>query len=248
MITIKNNKEIELMREAGRICATVIAEMHKHIVPGVTTKQLDEIAERIIRNNGATPSFKGLYGFPGSACVSVNNELIHGIPGNRILKEGDIVTIDVGAKYKGYHSDTAYTYPVGQVSEEAKRLMEVTEKALYIGLEKAKANNRITDISHAIQTYAEANGYSIPRDYCGHGVGQEVHEDPNVPNFGAPGRGPLLKKGMTIAVEPMIQQGVKETKVLSDDWTVVSLDGKLSAHYEHTVLITEDGYEILSKL
>jgi methionyl aminopeptidase len=189
-----------------------------------------------------------LYGFPGAACVSVNNELIHGIPSNRILKEGDIVTIDVGAKYKGYHSDTAYTYPVGEVSEEAKRLMEVTKNALYIGLEQAKAHNRVTDISNAIQTYAEANGYSIPRDYCGHGVGQEVHEDPNVPNFGAPGRGPLLKKGMTIAVEPMIQQGVKETKVLSDDWTVVSLDGKLSAHYEHTVLITEDGYEILSKL
>ena len=189
-----------------------------------------------------------MYGFPGAVCVSVNNELIHGIPGSRVLKEGDIVTIDVGAKYKGYHSDTCYTYPVGEVSEEAKRLMAVTEKALYIGIEQAKAGNRITDISHAIQTYVESNGYSIPRDYCGHGVGQEVHEDPNVPNFGAPGRGPLLKKGMTIAVEPMVQQGVKETKVLSDDWTVVSLDGKLSAHYEHTVLITENGYEILSKL
>ena len=248
MITIKNNKEIELMREAGRICATVLAEMHKYIVPGVTTKQLDEIAERIIRSNGATPSFKGLYGFPASVCISVNEVLVHGIPGNYALKNGDIVTIDIGACYKGFHGDSAWTYPVGNISEEAKRLLEVTEASLYYGLAQAKVGNRITDISHAIQTYVESFGYSVPRDYTGHGIGREVHEDPIVPNFGVPNRGPLLKKGMTIAVEPMVNAGLKETRVLRDDWTVVTADGKLSAHFEHTVAITENGYEIFTKL
>ena len=248
MITIKNNKEIELMREAGRICATVIAEMHKHIVPGVTTKQLDEIAERIIRSNGATPSFKGLYGFPGAACVSVNNELIHGIPGNRILKEGDLVTIDVGAKYKGYHSDTAYTYPVGEVSEEAKRLMAVTEKSLYIGLEQVKPGNRISDIGHAIQVYLEGNGYGVPRDYTGHGVGKDIHEDPISPNYGVANRGPRIAKGMVFAIEPMVTLGEYYTRTLLDDWTVKTIDGKITAHYEHTVAVTDQGYEILTKI
>ena len=248
MITIKNNKEIELMREAGRICATVIAEMHKYIVPGVTTKQLDEIAERIIRSNGATPSFKGLYGFPGAACVSVNNELIHGIPGNRILKEGDLVTIDVGAKYKGYHSDTAYTYPVGEVSEEAKRLMAVTEKSLYIGLEQVKPGNRISDIGHAIQVYLESNGYGVPRDYTGHGVGKDIHEDPIIPNYGVANRGPRIAKGMVFAIEPMVTLGEYYTRTLFDDWTVKTIDGKITAHYEHTVAVTDNGYEILTKI
>ena len=249
MITIKNAREIEYMKEAGRIVAKVLHDIESSIVPGVTTLQLDQIAEHIIRSNGATPSFKGLYGFKGSICTSINNELVHGIPSKSVvLKEGDIISIDVGACYKGYHGDSARTYPVGKISDEAARLLKVTEESLYKGLEQAKAGNRVTDISHAIQEYAESFGYSVPRDYTGHGVGTEIHEDPIVPNFGNPGRGTLLKTGMTIAVEPMIQQGVKETKTLRDGWTVVSADGKLSAHFEHTVVITDNGYEILTKL
>jgi methionyl aminopeptidase len=248
MITIKTNEDLKKMREAGRIVAMTHEELKKHIVPGITTKELDSIAEKFIRKQGATPSFKGLYGFPASVCISVNEVLVHGIPGKYALKEGDIVTIDIGACYKGFHGDSAWTYPVGNISEEAKRLLEVTEASLYYGLNQAKVGNRITDISHAIQTYVESFGYSVPRDYTGHGIGREVHEDPIVPNFGVPNRGPQLKKGMTIAVEPMVNAGLKETRVLNDDWTVVTADGKLSAHFEHTVVITENGYEIFTKL
>ena len=249
MITIKNAREIEYMKEAGRSGAKVLHDIEQSIVPGVTTLQLDQIAEHIIRSNGATPSFKGLYGFKGSICTSINNELVHGIPSKIVvLKEGDIISIDVGACYKGYHGDSARTYPVGKISDEAAKLLKVTEESLYKGLEQACAGKRVTDISHAIQEYAESFGYSVPRDYTGHGVGTEIHEDPIVPNFGQPGRGTLLKTGMTIAVEPMIQQGVKETRTLKDGWTVVSADGKLSAHFEHTILITDTGYEILTKL
>lgn len=255
MITIKNEKEIALMREAGRIVALVHEQMAKSIVPGITTLQLDEIAEKIIRKHGATPSFKGVEAsyagypdFPASICASINEELVHGIPDKRILKEGDIIKIDVGACFHGYHGDSAWTYPVGEISDEYKQLLEVTKESLFKGLANIKPLNRIGDISNAIQNYAESFGYSVPRDYTGHGVGRELHEDPYVPNFGEAGKGPLLKKGMTIAVEPMIQQGVKETTVKRNGWTVISKDGKRSAHYEHTVLVTETGYEILTKL
>jgi methionyl aminopeptidase len=248
MITIRTSHEIELLREAGRIVAKTHQYLAQFIKPGITTKQLDKLAEDFIISCGAKPSFKGLYGFPASVCISVNEVLVHGIPNNYALKEGDIVSIDIGACYKGFHGDSAWTYPVGNISEEAKRLLEVTEASLYYGLNQAKVGNRITDISHAIQTYVESFGYSVPRDYTGHGIGREVHEDPIVPNFGVPNRGPQLKKGMTIAVEPMVNAGLKETRVLNDDWTVVTADGKLSAHFEHTVVITENGYEIFTKL
>lgn len=248
MISLKTKDEIVLMREAGRIVALAHQEVSKHIAPGVSTKQLDKIVEETILKHGATPSFKGYGGFPASICASINDVLIHGIPDHRTLKEGDIISIDIGANYKGYHGDSAWTYAVGKVSDDVKRLMKITEEALYLGLKEVKPGNRITDISNAIQKYAEANGYSIPRDYTGHGIGKDLHEDPIVPNFGEPGRGPVLKVGMAIAIEPMVNMGVKETKTLMDGWTVKTLDSKLSAHYEHTVIITENGYEITTQL
>jgi methionyl aminopeptidase len=237
------------MMKAGEIVALAHEAAKAAIRPGLSTLELDRICEETIRANGGTPSFKGLYGFPNACCISVNNVLVHGIPSKDvILKDGDVITLDIGACYKGFHGDSAWTYPVGNISEEAKRLLEVTEASLYYGLNQAKVGNRITDISHAIQTYVESFGYSVPRDYTGHGIGREVHEDPIVPNFGVPNRGPQLKKGMTIAVEPMVNAGLKETRVLNDDWTVVTADGKFSAHFEHTVVITENGYEIFTKL
>ena len=249
MINKKSREEIKLMRQAGNIVALVHQEMARVIEPGISTLELDKIAYDIIKKNKAIPTFLGYCGYPNSICASINEEVVHGIPSkDRILKEGDIVSIDIGACYKGFHGDSAWTYPVGNISEEAKRLLEVTEASLYYGLAQAKVGNRITDISHAIQTYVESFGYSVPRDYTGHGIGREVHEDPIVPNFGVPNRGPQLKKGMTIAVEPMVNAGLKETRVLNDDWTVVTADGKLSAHFEHTVVITENGYEIFTKL
>ena len=248
MITIKNAEEIKLMREAGRIVALAHQEVAKHIKPGVTTNELNEVVERTILKNHATCSFKGYGGFPAAACVSVNEELVHGFPSKRRLQEGDIVTIDIGACYQGYHGDSAWSYAVGKVDAATKKLMEVTEQALYEGLKQAKPGNRIGDISHAIQVYAESFGYSLPRDYTGHGIGTSVHEDPYVPNYGEAGHGPRLQVGMAIAVEPMVQSGVKETKVLNNGWTVVSADGKRSAHYEHTIVITETGYEIMTTL
>lgn len=248
MITIKNDQEIAYMRQAGRIVALVLEQMAKEIVPGVTTLQLNKIAEKIIRENGATPSFKGYHGFPCAICSSINNQLIHGIPDKTLLKEGDIISIDVGACFHGYHGDGAWTYAVGQIDEQSRQLMEVTKESLFKGLAMVKANNRVGDISNAIQTHAESFGYGVPREYTGHGIGSSMHEDPYVPNYGIAGHGPALKKNMVIAIEPMVQQGSKDTVVLSDGWTVVSKDGKRSAHYEHTVLVTEDGYEILTKL
>lgn len=236
------------MKQAGHIVATVLKEMERLVKPGVTTMFLDQEAERIIRSYGATPSFKGYGGFPGSVCASVNEVLIHGIPGNRVLKDGDIISIDVGAYYNGYHSDSARTYAVGNISEEAQRLMDVTKKALEIAISTVRPDARIGDVSNAIQTYVESFGYSLPIDYTGHGVGKDLHEDPIVPNWGEKGLGPRLKVGMVIAIEPMVNQGSRRTRVLNDDWTVVTEDKKLSAHYEHTVVVTEDGCEILSKL
>ena len=245
MIILKTPREIELLREAGRIVALVHEELKKAIVPGVTTKEIDKLAEKIIRDNNATPSFKGYGGFPGSVCTSVNEMVIHGIPGKLKLKEGDIISVDVGACYQGYHGDSAWTYRVGKISEEAERLLKVTEESLYKGLEQAKPGNHIGDISAAIEDYVAKNGYTSPEDYTGHGVGSKLHEDPN---YGKKGHGPLLKVGMVIAVEPMVHIGKKDVKVLNDGWGVVTKDHSLAAHYEHTIVITNDGYEILTKL
>ena len=247
MIICKTPREIEIMREAGRIVALTHGELKKHISPGITTKQLDVIAEQFIRKQGAIPSFKGYNGFRGSICASVNNELVHGIPGNRLLNEGDVISIDIGAKYNGYHGDSAWTYPVGNIDETSCRLLEVTEESLYMGLKEAKPGERLSNISHAIQTYVEANGFSIVREYVGHGVGQDLHEDPQIPHYGPPNKGPRLKPGMVLAIEPMVNAGSRYVKTLADDWTVVTVDGKMCAHFEHTIAITETGYEILTK-
>ncbi|WP_273853991.1 type I methionyl aminopeptidase [Guptibacillus spartinae] len=247
MIICKTPRELDIMREAGRIVALTHQELQKHIKPGVTTKELDTIADRFIRQLDAIPSFKGYNGFTGSICASVNEELVHGIPGGRVLAEGDIISIDIGAKYKGYHGDSAWTYPVGTISEEDERLLKVTEESLYKGLDEAKAGRRLSDISHAIQAYAEAEGFSIVREYVGHGVGQDLHEDPQIPHYGPPGKGPRLKQGMVLAVEPMVNLGSRYVRTLSDNWTVVTTDGKNCAHFEHTIAVTEEGYEILTK-
>ncbi|MCA0989422.1 MULTISPECIES: type I methionyl aminopeptidase [Bacillales] len=247
MIICKTPRELDIMREAGKIVALTHQELQKHIKPGVTTKELDTIADRFIRQLGAIPSFKGYNGFTGSICASVNEELVHGIPGDRVLAEGDIISIDIGAKYKGYHGDSAWTYPVGTISEKDERLLKVTEESLYKGLAEAKVGKRLSDISHAIQTYAEAEGFSIVREYVGHGVGQDLHEDPQIPHYGPPGKGPRLKQGMVLAVEPMVNMGSRYVRTLSDNWTVVTTDGKNCAHFEHTFTVTEEGYEILTK-
>ncbi|EZP79131.1 methionine aminopeptidase [Parageobacillus genomosp. 1] len=248
MIICKTPREIEIMREAGKIVALTRKELEKHIRPGITTKELDAIAEKVIRQYGAIPSFKGYNGFPGSICASVNEELVHGIPGDRVLKEGDIISIDVGAQYNGYHADSAWTYPVGEIAEETKKLLEVTEKSLYIGLEEAKPGARLSNISHAIQTYVESHHFSIVREYVGHGIGQDLHEDPQIPHYGPPNKGPRLKPGMTLCIEPMVNAGSRYVKTLADNWTVVTVDGKMCAHFEHTIAITENGYEILTTL
>ena len=235
------------MREAGRIVALTHKELAKAILPGITTKDLDDIADKFIRSMGATPSFKGYGGFSGSICTSVNEELVHGIPGNRVLKDGDIISLDIGAEVQGYHGDSAWSYAVGTVTDEARRLMDVTEQSLYKGLEQAVPGARLSDISHAIQVYVEAAGFSIVREYVGHGIGRNLHEDPQIPNYGPPGRGPRLKPGMVLAIEPMVNAGTRYVRTLEDNWTVVTVDNSLCAHYEHTIAITDDGYEILTK-
>lgn len=247
MIICKTERELEIMREAGRIVALTHQELQKYIKPGITTKELDVIAEKFIRSCNAIPSFKGYNGFRGSICVSVNEELVHGIPGDRVLREGDIISIDIGAKYNGYHGDSAWTYPVGEISDETQRLLDVTEESLYKGLKEAKPGDRLSNISHAIQTYVEERNFSVVREYVGHGVGQDLHEDPQIPHYGPPNKGPRLKPGMVLAIEPMVNAGTRYVKTLADDWTVVTVDGKVCAHFEHTVAITETGYEILTK-
>ncbi len=248
MIICKSEVELNFMREAGRIVAETHRRMAEAVKPGVTTKELDHIAETYIRSQGAIPSFKGYNGFSGSICASVNEELVHGIPGDRVLQEGDIISIDIGAQYKGYHGDSAWTYGVGRISPEAARLLEVTEKSLYAGLAEVKPDVRLFTISHAIQKVAEEAGYTIVREYVGHGIGTDLHEEPQIPNYGSPGRGPRLKQGMVLAIEPMVNQGERYVETLDDDWTVVTVDRKLCAHFEHTVAITADGYEILTTL
>ena len=249
MVTRKSNREIELMRIAGRIVAMAHKAVKDAIKPGMTTKDIDDLVEKVIRENDAIPSFKNYNGFPASACVSINEEVVHGIPSpHRVLQNGDIVSVDIGAMYKGYHGDSAWTYACGEISEDAKRLLIGTEASLFAGLEYAKANNRLSDISHEIQKTAESLGFSVVREFVGHGVGSKLHEDPQIPNYGLPNRGVLLKSGMTLAIEPMINFGNKEVKVLSDGWTTITRDKSLSAHFEHTILIKKDGYEILTKL
>lgn len=248
MIIRKSEREIELMREAGRIVALVHERFTKEVKPGVTTKQLNKIAEDIIIKHGATPSFKGYGGFPATVCASVNQVLIHGFPNDKPLVEGDIVSLDVGACYKGYHGDSGWTYAVGTISPEAKQLMEVTENSLFKGLEIVKPGVHLSDVSHAIQEYVESYGYSVPIEFTGHGIGSNLHEDPPIPNYGRPGRGPILKEGMALAIEPMVNLGERYTKTLSDGWTVETIDQKITAHYEHTIVVTTDGYEILTKL
>ena len=242
MIIIKNDKEINLMRKAGKIVAETLLVVEKNIKPGITTAELDRIAEEFITKHGAKPSFKGLYGFPASLCISVNEQVVHGIPGRYVLKEGDIVSVDCGAIIDGYHGDAARTFAVGNISEEAQKLIEVTKESL----EAAKVGNNLTDISNEIQKYIEASGFSVVRDFVGHGIGKDLHEDPEVPNFGRPGRGPKLVTGMALAIEPMVNVGSHRVKTLGDDWTVITSDKSLSAHYENTVIILPDGPEILT--
>lgn len=246
MIYIKSDTEIEKMRVAGRILAKVHEAVAKKIAPGVTTKELDKVAYDTIIEHGARPSFLGLYDYPATINASVNEEVIHGIPGPRRLKEGDIISVDIGVYIDGFHSDAARTHAVGKISDEAARLIEVTRQSFFEALKCCREGMRVGDISSAVQSYVEAAGYGVLRNYTGHGVGKKLHEDPSVPNYGSAGRGPRLQKGMVIAIEPMVTQGTHKNKVLDDNWTVVTLDGKLSAHYENTVVITDGEPEVLT--
>ncbi len=247
MIVLKTAREIAIMSEACRISAGALKVAGEAVEPGVTTAEIDRIAENYIRKHGAKPNFKGYNGYPAAACISINNEVIHGIPSkHRVIKAGDIVSIDLGATYEGFNGDNAATFAAGDVSVEAKRLMDVTKESLYKGISAAIAGNRIGDIGSAVQTYVEANGFSVVRDYVGHGVGTKLHEAPEVPNYGKPNHGIRLVPGMTIAIEPMVNQGDYKVNVLPDGWTVLTKDGSLSAHFEHTVAITADGPKILT--
>ena len=247
MISIKSEREIELMRKAGEIVGNTHHYLEQYLKPGITTKELDKLAEDFIIKSGATPSFKGLYGFPGTICISLNDEVVHGIPGNRRLQEGDIIKLDIGACYKGYHGDSAWSYPVGKISPKKQVLLEETEKALFEGLSQIKAGVHLGDVSNAIEEYAKKHNLGVVKELVGHGIGTEVHQEPDVPNYGKKNTGPILKEGMTIAVEPMLNMGTADIAELDDDWTIVTLDGLPSAHFEHTVLVTKDGYEILTK-
>lgn len=247
MIHIKTPEEIEKLRIAGKI----VGDTHNYLKPfikeGITTKELDQLAEEFIKSKDATASFKNYEGYPGSVCTSINDEVVHGIPSTRKLKEGDIIGIDIGANYKGYHGDSAWTYAVGKVDKQKEDLMKYTEEALFAGLSTIHDGSRVGDIGYAVYTYARKHNLGVVRELVGHGVGSALHEEPNVPNFGKKGTGPILKEGMVIAVEPMLNAGTHKIAILEDDWTIVTLDGKPSAHYEHTVLVTKDGYEILTK-
>ena len=247
MISIKSEREIELLRIAGKIVGDTHNYIKQYIKPGITTMELDHIAETFIRKNGATPSFKGLYGFPNACCISVNEEVVHGIPSNRKLKEGDIVSIDIGACYKGYHGDSAWSYPVGKVDKQKEDLLKHTEESLYEGLSVIHDGARVGDIGYMVSKCANKYHLGVVKELVGHGVGREVHEMPDVPNYGKQNTGPLLKNGMVIAVEPMLNSGTADIYELDDEWTIVTADLKPSAHFEHTVLVTEDGYEILTK-
>jgi methionyl aminopeptidase len=247
VIVCRSAAELKRMREAGRLVGEVLTELASHVAPGVTTADLDELAEKRIRKAGATPAFKGYHGYPATICASINDEVIHGIPsGRRLLNEGDVISIDVGASLDGYFGDSAITLAVGQVSEEAATLLRVTDESLYKAIDAVKPGGRISDIGHAVQKHVEAYGFSIVREFVGHGIGQKMHEEPQVPNYGEPGRGPRLTEGMVLAIEPMVNAGKAAVKVLADGWTAVTRDGSLSAHFEHTVAVTADGPWILT--
>jgi len=248
MIICKSDSELRYMREAGRIVAETHRLMSEAVKPGITTRELDQIAETYIKSQNAIPSFKGYNGFPSSICASVNDELVHGFPGSRKLNEGDIISIDIGAQFEGFHGDSAWTYAVGTVSNEVQKLLEVTEQSLYAGLQLIKPDVRLYTISHAIQKVIEDAGYSVVREYVGHGIGADLHEEPQIPNYGLPDRGPRLKPGMVLAIEPMVNIGERYVRTLEDNWTVVTEDGSWCAHFEHTVAVTEDGFEILTIL
>jgi len=248
MILLKSERELRYIRECNRIAAEVHRMLGGIIRPGVTTAELEELATKLIRERDAEPAFKGYRGFPGYICASVNEEVVHGIPGSKKLISGDIISLDIGVKKNGYYGDVAVTWPVGMITEEMKRLLEVTRRALYLGIDQARVGRRLYDISHAIQTEVEAEGFSVVRDFVGHGIGAKMHEDPQIPNFGEAHRGPRLKKGMVLAIEPMVNVGGYEVKVLNDNWTVVTRDGKPSAHFEHTVLVAKNGPEILTEI
>ena len=249
MIIVKNSEQLALMRQAGRITAQALLVAKEEIRPGMTTGELDTKIRRFIEKCGATPTFLGYGGFPGSACISLNNEVIHGIPSNkRIISEGDIVKVDVGARFRGYNGDSARTFAVGKVSDEALRLISVTEQSFYEAIKVAKAGNRIGDIGHAVESFVISNGFSVVKTYTGHGVGADLHEEPEIPNYGRPGRGARLYPGMTLAIEPMVNVGTENVKVLRDGWTVVTADGKLSAHYENSIAITESDPILLTEI
>ena len=246
MICVKTERELEIMRRACKITAAARALAGEMVRPGVTTGEIDKAVHDFIVSQGAKPSFLHYQGYPASACISVNEVVIHGIPGKRVLREGDIVSVDVGAYYQGFHGDCAATFACGTISQEAQRLIDVTKQSFFEGVRFARQGNRVSDISHAVQAYVEANGFSVVRAFVGHGVGEHLHEEPSVPNYGAPGKGPRLVKNMTIAVEPMVNMGTYEVRVLKDGWTTVTADGKLAAHYENSILITDGEAEILT--
>lgn len=248
MVIRKSDRELALMRAAGRIVAITLAHLEERIKPGITTAEMDALACEIVTKHGATPSFLGYRGFPASLCISINEELVHGLPGPRVLEEGDIVSMDFGAIYQGYHGDAAVTVAVGKISQETQRLVDTTRGALEAAIAQARKGHYLGDISWAIQSYAESRGFSVVRQYVGHGIGRDMHEDPQIPNYGQPGRGILLKPGMTFALEPMVNIGSYLTRVLDDNWTVVTEDGELSAHFEHTIAITSGEPEILTRL
>ncbi|TYO93825.1 type I methionyl aminopeptidase [Desulfallas thermosapovorans] len=246
MIICKSERELSYMRKAGQVVAGALEELARVIKPGVTTAELDRIAEEYILSMGATPAFKGLYGFPATICASVNEQVVHGIPGLRELENGDIISIDIGAEINGYYGDHARTFAVGEISAQLQKLLDVTRESLAVGISMARCGNRLSDISHAVQTYVEKNGFSVVRDYVGHGIGSQMHEEPQVPNYGRPGRGPRLKAGMTLAIEPMVNMGTYHVQTLPDNWTVVTRDGQPSAHFEHTIVITDGEPVILT--
>lgn len=246
MITLKSKREIELLKEAGHIVYLTHQYLRPHIKAGIKTKELDRLAEEFIRSKGATPSFKGYEGFPSTLCISINDEVVHGFPSDRVLQDGDIISIDIGACYKGYHGDSAWTYTVGEVTDDAKYLLEHTEKALYEGIKQAKVGNRIGDISYAVEKYATEHNLGVVKELVGHGVGTSVHESPDVPNYGTKGTGPKIRDGMVIAIEPMLTLGSPDIYVEDNDWTVKTEDSSLSAHFEHTIAITNEGVIILT--
>lgn len=248
MITLKTENELAFMRDAGRVVAGALEEVARAVSPGVTTAELDRLAESFIIARGARPAFKGLYGFPSTICASPNEQVVHGIPGLMVLENGDIISVDIGAEINGYFGDAAITLPVGEIDGETQRLLKVTEESLYLGIAEAVEGKRLSDISHAVQKHVEGNGFSVVRDYVGHGIGRSMHEEPQVPNFGRAGRGPRLKAGMTLAIEPMVNMGTHEVRTLPDNWTVVTKDMKKSAHFEHTIAITNGKPEILTRL